>query len=119
MQIQVDELERSAALAAAQRAHEEVLRASAQWPGDIAKEARRRCEDMIAAISLALEHDVTSPARRRSLRGALAFALELATICDVAQAHGVVVLDSLRCTSRTLSMLSLTYHAAAIGDLDD
>ncbi|NVB79167.1 MAG: hypothetical protein HOV81_12270 [Kofleriaceae bacterium] len=114
--MQVEELERSAALAAAQRAHEEIIRASIQWPVDIAKEARRRAEDVISTISSALEHDATSVARRRSLRGALVYALELATICDVAQAHGVLVLDSLRCTSRMLSMLSLTYHAAAIGD---
>jgi hypothetical protein len=115
MQIQVDELERSAALAAAQRAHEEIQRASNQWPSEIAREARKRADDMIAALSSALEQEATSPGRRRSLRGALAYALELATICDVAHAHGVAVLDSLRCTSRTLSMLGLTYHAAAIG----
>src|SRR4051812_25222032 len=118
MQIQVAEFERSAALAAAQRAHEEIQRASTRWPTEIAREARRRADDMLAALSSALEQEATSPGRRRCLRGALAYALELATICDVAHAHGVVVLDSMRCTSRTLSMLSLTYHAAAIGGDD-
>ncbi len=118
MRIPVEEYERNAALAAAQRAHEEVVRASARWPGEIAKEARRRAEDMLASISAALEHAATSAARRRGLRGALANALELATICDVAHAHGVGVLDAARCTSRTLSMLGLSYHASALGNVD-
>lgn len=63
-------------------------------------------------------HEPTSAARRKSLRNALCFALELAAICDIAIAHGLgsaQVQESLRCASRALSMLGLSFHATAAG----
>lgn len=98
---------------AARAAEQTILEATRGWPREVAYAARSAAGDMVAAIdeSLACEHTAT---RRKSLRAALWYALELASLCDVAMAHGLksaAVGEALRCASRTLSMIGLAFHA--------
>ena len=109
------QLDRSAAYVAAKRALESVNGAS--WPPELGGPARRFATEMIDAIVKSLAFGETTVARRRCLRHAMISALELATICDVARAHGIANEESISATSRMLSLLGLAYHATSV--LDD
>ena len=114
----VETLDRNAAYVAARIALETVRDATAAWPPDVARSATKAAGETVVAVVEALRHEPTSAARRKSLRNALCFALELAAICDIAIAHGLgsaQVQESLRCASRALSMLGLSFHATAAG----
>lgn len=114
----VEALDRNAAYVAARTALTAIREASSSWPPDVANCAKRAASETIAAVVEALGHDPTSPERRKSLRGAVCNALALAAICDIAMLHGLrtaEVEESLRCASRTLSMLGMSYHATAAG----
>ena len=112
----VETLDRNAAYVAARLALETVRAATASWPPDVARSANRAAGETVVAVVEALREEPTSAARRKSLRSAVCHALELAAICDIAIAHGLrtaQVEDSLRCASRTLSMLGMSFHATA------
>ena len=114
----VETLDRNAAYVAARAAAETVRSATNGWPPDVARTANKVAGDIVVAILEALREEPTSPARRKSLRGAVCHALELAAICDIAIAHGLrtaQVEETLRCASRTLSLLGMSFHATAAG----
>jgi len=114
----VESLERNAAYMAARVAFETIRDATASWPPEVARDANRAASDTVVRVLEALREQPTSAARRKSLRGALCNALELAAICDIAIAHGLgnaQVEESLRCASRALSMIGLSFHATAAG----
>jgi len=112
----VEEYDRYAAYAAARSALEAIHRTTGAWPAEVADTARRAAAAVVSAISEALGYAPTSPGRRRCLRGALANALELAAICDIARGHGLGDDESLRCAGRTLSLLGLSYQATAAAE---
>jgi hypothetical protein len=112
----VESAERNAAYVAARATVATIGTATRRWPPDVARWARRAAYNALASIIDALGRHPTSAARRTSLRGALCNVLELAAICDVAMAHGLrdaQVEEALRCASRTLSMLGMSFHATA------
>jgi hypothetical protein len=114
--MQVDIMERDAAYVAARTALRTIQQASKAWPPEIATHANKAASDTVDAILDAFTKEPTSAARRKSLRGAVCSALELAAICDIALAYGLrteALEDSLRCASRTLSMLGMSFHASA------
>lgn len=114
----VETLDRNAAYVAARTAAQTIRDATTQWPPDVARTANKVASDVVVAVLDALREDPTSAARRKLLRGAVCHALELAAICDIAIAHGLKsaqVEESLRCASRTLSLLGMSFHATAAG----
>ena len=112
----VEALERNAAYVAARATVQTLQEACRTWPADVARCARQAADETLASVIDAVGKQPTSAARRKSLRGALCNALELAAICDIAMAHGLrsaELEETLRCASRTLSMLGLSFHATA------
>lgn len=111
-------IDRDAAFIAARAAQMTIEQATCGWPPDVARSAHKAAADTVAAVLAALKEAPTSAARRKGLRNALCSALELAAICDIALAYGLGnarVHESLRCASRTLSMLGMSFHATAAG----
>lgn len=114
----IETLDRNAAYVAARTAQVAIRDATRGWPSDVARCANKLAFDTVTAVVESLKHGPTSAERRKSLRGALCSALELAGICDIATSHGlgsVALEESLRATSRTLSMLGMSFHATAAG----
>lgn len=112
-------LERFAAYASARDALFSIQRATSAWPPDLAARARTTATNIIARTAEANDQEPTSAARRSCLREALAEALLLAAICDLASARGLTSDDldeSLRHASRTISMLAMSFHATATAD---
>ena len=113
----IDErLERCAAYIATRAAVLVVHRASEAWPLELADRAKRAAVDAMMTASEALGHHATSPARRRSVRGALTHALEVSALCDVARAYGVDPVDiehALQAIGRAIVLLSMLLHASA------
>ena len=114
--MQVIDYDRHVAYIAARSALETIGRATGAWPAEVASEAKRAASEVVTKVTEAFAHDRRSAAHRRCLRSALANALELAAICDVARAHGLGDDESLRCAGRTLSMLGLSYLATSAED---
>src|SRR5215510_12602022 len=109
--MQVYEYDRSAAVIAARSAVDVINQTTGAWPAEVAGEAKRAAAEVMSAVNEAFGHAPCSPGRRRCLRTALANALALAAICDVARAHGLGSDEALRNAGRTLSMLGLSYQA--------
>ena len=117
-----ESLDRCAAYEAARGACEAIRGAAAAWPDPLAGEARRAAESAVAWIAEGLGHDHGSAARRRCLRAALATALELAALCDVARALGEASPPgdrALRLAGRSVAMLGLFFHATASPFVED
>ncbi len=113
------ELERFAAYASARDALIAIQRATSAWPPEIAEHARATASNILLKTAEAIEHEPTSVARRTCLRDAIVEALMLASLCDMASSHGIAsqeLEESLRHTSRTISMLGMSYHATATVD---
>lgn len=109
-------LERYAAYSSARDALQAIQRATSAWPPELAAQATTTASNIITKTAEAIEQEPTSPARRKCLREAMCEALVLASICDIASAHGLTSADlddSLRHASRTVSMLGMSYHATA------
>ncbi|HUS31478.1 MAG TPA: hypothetical protein VMZ53_23395 [Kofleriaceae bacterium] len=112
----IESIDRSAAYVAAKSAVDVVQKITGGWPSEVAEPAKRCAQNLLSAISEALEHGETTASRRRCLRGALLNAIELAAICDIARAHGLVTEQSLQSTGRTLSLLGMSYHATSVAN---
>lgn len=114
----VEQFDRNAAFISARATYETIRDATKGWPPEVARTAHKSAGDVVVALVEALREDPTSPERRKCLRAALCHALELAAICDIAIKHGLKtaqVEESLRCASRTLSLLGMSFHATAAG----
>jgi hypothetical protein len=108
--------DRFAAYASARNALAAIQRATSAWPPDLAAHAHSTAANIITKTAQAIDHEPTSPARRKCLRDAIVDALVLASICDLAASHGLTSTDlddSLRHASRTVSMLALSFHATS------
>lgn len=107
----IESVDKEAALAAAQSAFSVVQRAT--WPEEVAAPAKQAAHDLLASIAQSFDTTVSTVARRRTLRTAMLRAIELATICDIARAHGLGTEDSLQSAARALSLLGMSYHATS------
>jgi hypothetical protein len=111
-----DALSHCAAYVASRAALEALCRTTTRWPETLAHEARLAGLEMVRAVAVGVGHAWGSAARRRCARTAMASALQVAALCDVAQATGVedVALDDAhRATSRAIGVLALFFHAHA------
>ncbi len=109
-------LDRFAAYSSAQSALQAIQRATSAWPPDLADRAKKTAANILTKTAEAIDQEPTSRERRTCLRDAMVEALMLASICDIASAHGLTsdeLDDSLRHASRTVSMLGLSFHATA------
>jgi hypothetical protein len=109
-------LARCAAYVAARGALDTITRTSRRWPELMAIEARIAALEMVRAVVDGLGCEVESARRRRCARDAMASALRVAALCDVARATGVddvALEEAARATSRAVSVLALFFHASA------
>jgi len=112
----VESPERNAAYTAARATLQSLGLATRAWPREIAELAKGAADRSLGAIVEALARHPTSAARRQSLRRAMFLSLELTAVLDVAMAQGLgnaAMEEALRCASRTLSMLGMSFHATA------
>jgi hypothetical protein len=112
-------LDRFAAYSSACSALSAIQRATAAWPPDLATHAQATATNIVTKTAEAIEQEPTSAARRKYLREAIVDALMLASICDLASAHGLTSRDldeSLRHASRTISMLGMSFHATSAAE---
>ena len=111
-----DSLSRCAAYVAARVALEALCRTTTRWPATLAHEARLAGLEMVRAVAVGVGYEWGSAPRRRCARSAMASALQVAALCDVARATGVddLALDEAqRTTSRAIGVLALFFHAQA------
>jgi hypothetical protein len=109
-------LDRFAAYSCARDALNAIQKATSAWPPELAAQAKTTATNIINKTVEAIDEEPTSAARRKHLREAIVEALMLASICDIASSHGLSseeLEDSLRHTSRTISMLGLSFHATS------
>ena len=114
----ISNIDRFAAYASARSALGAIQRING-WPRELSDEAQKSANNIITNTAQAIDHEPTSAERRRCLRIAICHALELAAICDIASKHGLTsaaLTETLRHTSRTISMLGLSFHATAAAD---
>lgn len=112
-------LDRFAAYSSARNALAAIQRATSAWPPELAERAQTTANNIVAKTAEAIDKAPTSAERRTCLRDALVDALLLASMCDLASAHGMTSTDlddSLRHASRTISMLGMSYHATSAGE---
>ena len=125
----VEDIHSAAAISALRTSLEAIRTTTNKWPTEVADDARRTALSIASAIdealapppALASDRALDAPAkrrdvvgdrpRRRAMRMAIVHALELATICDAARAHGLCADELPRAAARTLAMLALVYHS--------
>jgi hypothetical protein len=108
--------DRFAAYSCARDALTAIQKATSAWPPSLAAQAKTTATNIITKTVEAIDEEPTSAARRKCLREAMVEALMLASICDIASSHGLdseELEDSLRHTSRTISMLGMSFHATS------
>lgn len=110
----IQTVDKEAAYAAARSTFDVVHKLT--WPSEVVDPAKQCAHDMLASLAASLDETTSAAERRRSLRVAMLRALELATICDIARAHGLGTQDSVESTARALSLLGMSYHATSVAN---
>jgi hypothetical protein len=114
MHVETLAIDRCAAYAAARGTLAAIRHVTATWPRDLADEAKRAAQAVVASIAEALGYPHATQARRRCIREAVVVATELSAVCDVARALGIVddgLVEAQRMTGRMLAMLGMLFHA--------
>lgn len=107
-------LERCAAYVAARDTLAAIQRIARSWPEGLADRTRRAAVDAMEITARALSHRRETASRRRCLRDAIASAIAVASLVDLARAmgFGTVELDELqRLAGRSIALLAMFLHA--------
>jgi hypothetical protein len=110
----MNDVERCEAYVAARRTLRSIDRAAAQWPAELAVQARAAVRKAVANAAEGAALDAPG-ARRRCARGALTAACDLAAACDIARALGHVtpqLEDAQRETGTLIALLGLFFKAS-------